>query len=266
MLSITCTIAPDNYPDRSRWTPMARVEIHREDLELDEPMLVEGLPGVGLVGKIATDHLIERLEMTYYGSLHCHGLPEVAVYEQGDSTVRPPVRLYADEPRNLLVLSSDVPVSPSNAEKFATCVTDWHVENDVLPVFLSGLPMDYEDEPILTGIATGSAGRLLDEIDVAPPTGDGAVTGPTGAMLYETERRAIDGIGFIVQADPNFPDPEAARVVLADAVGPLTDVDVDTEMLLERAEEVAQAKSQLAQQMQQGSDESTSARPLGMYQ
>ncbi|MEF8882717.1 MAG: PAC2 family protein, partial [Halapricum sp.] len=50
---------------------MAHVNVHREDLDFDEPVLVEGLPGLGLVGKIAADHLVDTFEMDHYASIHC---------------------------------------------------------------------------------------------------------------------------------------------------------------------------------------------------
>ena len=102
-------------------------------------MLVEGLPGAGLVGKIAADHLVAELDTTYYAALYCDGLSPVATYRGEDSTLRPPVRLYAAESEGLLVLQSDVPVSPSSAPEFATCLTDWLTEEGILPIYLSGL-------------------------------------------------------------------------------------------------------------------------------
>lgn len=242
---------------------MADVQIHRDDVTLDEPILVEGLPGVGLVGKIAADHLVNTHDMVHLGSLHCDGLPEVAVYQADETDILPPVRLYADPEADLVVLTSDVPVSPNSAEEFASCVTGWVEANDVTPVYLSGLPTEKDDVPELTGVATGSAAGLLEEIDVDPPSDNGAITGPTGALVYEAQRRDIDALGLVVESDAKFPDPEAARVLLVHGIGPLAGIEVDTESLVDQAEEVSQAKNQLAQQLDQESDESTSARPLG---
>jgi uncharacterized protein len=245
---------------------MAHVQIHRDDLDLEAPTLVEGLPGIGLVGKIATDHLITEYDMVHYGSLHCEGLPEFAVYQSGERGVTAPVRLYADPERDLLALTSDAPVSPSGAEDFASCLTGWLEANDVQPVFLSGLPSEKDGVPGMRGVATGDAGAKLDELDIKPPNAHGAVTGPTGALLYETQRTEMDAIGLIVEADPQFPDPEAARVILLDGISALADIDVDTSRLVEKAEEIADAKNQLAKQMEQAADDSTSAGPIGMYQ
>ncbi|WP_302082320.1 proteasome assembly chaperone family protein [Salinibaculum rarum] len=244
---------------------MAHIE-EKQSMSLDDPALVEGLPGVGLVGKLAADHLVEQLEMEYYAACHCEGLPDVAVYEEGERGVRPPVRVYADEQRDLLVLQSDIPVSPTAAEEFAACVTGWMDDKNALPLYLSGLPEEKDGVPLLYGIATGGADALLAEHDIPVPSESGMVSGPTGALLAEAGEQGLDSVGLVVQADANFPDPEAARVFLNDGIGPLAGIDVATDRLVEQADKVAAARERLAKQMQEAEEESTRAQPLGMYQ
>ncbi|WP_254543380.1 proteasome assembly chaperone family protein [Halomarina pelagica] len=245
---------------------MAHIAVKTE-LSLSSPTLVEGLPGVGLVGKIAADYLVDSLDMTYHAAVHCDGIPRVAVYRGESSAVRPPVRLYADEARDLLVLQSDVPVSPRSASEFASCVTSWLAEHDVTPLYLSGLPTEKGDSPPeLYGIATGDGDRLLDDAGVVPPAETGFVSGPTGALLYEADRRELTSVGLIAEADAQFPDPEAARAILEHGVKPLTGVEVDVEALVEQAEDIREARERLAQRMRQAEEESTQAQPMRMYQ
>ncbi|MFT4946045.1 MAG: hypothetical protein ACI8TL_000276 [Natronomonas sp.] len=245
---------------------MAHIREHT-DLDLDAPVLVEGLPGVGIVGKIATDHLVETFEMEHYASCHCDGLPRTAVYEEGDRTIRPPVRIYADEKRDLLALQSDVPVSPESAPEFASCVTAWLADNDVLPIYLSGLPQEKSDPPEMYGVGIGAAQDRLSEHDIEAPSESGMISGPTGALVAEANEQELDAIGLVVQANPQFPDPEAARVVLVDGIEPLLSLDIDTDKLVDQAEEIAEARERLAQRMQEANQqESSQAKPLGMYQ
>ena len=244
---------------------MAHIDILHE-MDLESPTLVEGLPGVGLVGKIATDHLVDSFGMDYYGACYCEGIPEVAVYEKGERALRPPVRLYANEEHDLLALQSDVPVSPEVAPEFATCLVGWFDEHDVTPICLSGLPQEKDDVPKLYGIGTGAGVDRLDEHGIDSPEENGLISGPTGAVLAELDRYDLDGIGLVVQASAQFPDPESARTLLVKGIEPLADIDVDTDPLIDRAEEIAAARERLAKQMQQASDESTKAQPLGMYQ
>lgn len=246
---------------------MAHVQVHDESVTLDSPVLVEGLPGVGLVGKIAADHLVDALEMTHYASCHCEGLPDAAVYHEDSRGVFPPVRIYADEQRDLLVLQSDVPVSPAEASEFATCLTGWLDEQDAFPLYLSGLPADKKGGvPAMHGIATGDAADVLAEHDIAMPSQSGMIRGPTGALVYQAEKNDLDGVALVVQSNKQFPDPEAARVLLVDAIEPIAGVDIETQKLVDQAEEIAQAREQLAQRMGEADDDSSQAQPLGMYQ
>jgi uncharacterized protein len=245
---------------------MAQVTVENDALDLQDPMLIEGLPGAGLVGKIAADHVIEDLAMEYYGSVHCDGLPPVAVYRGEDSKLRPPVRLYASEATDLIVLQSDIPVSPSSAKGFSTCLADWLADESILPIFLSGLAGRAEGAPDIYGVYTEGGEALLDEAGIVPPADSGVVSGPTGALMYHAERRAIDSVGLIVDCDERFPDPESARALIDAGIAPLTGIDVDTEALIDQAEEIREARERLAQRMNDADDESTEARPLRMFQ
>jgi len=236
------------------------------EFDLDSPTLVEGLPGAGLVGKIAADYLIEQLEMDHVADVRCDGLPRVAVYRGDDPATRAPVRLHADETRDLLVLASDVPVSPSAAPEFADCVSGWLADHDVFPVYLSGLTEEKDGVPEVYGISTGDAADRLAAANVSAPPDGGVVSGPTGALLARTDELGLPSICLIAQTEGQFPDPEAARAILDGSIGPLADEEFDTETLIERAEEVRAARERLAQQLQNADDESSKAQPIRGFQ
>jgi len=247
---------------------MSRIEVLREDVSLDAPTLIEGLPGVGLVGKLATDHLSETLEMCHYANVHCDGLPPVATYGDGDHDLSTPVRLYADPERDLLALRSDVPVSPSAAIEFGDCLENWYDEDGVTPIYLSGIGREREEgtAPDLFGVGTGAGSDRLAAVDIAPPPESGLVSGPTGALLSRAVRTGTAATCLIVEASPQFPDPEASAHLLEDGVAPLTGVEVPVADLREHATEIRQAKHRLAERMQEADETSSQARPLGMYQ
>jgi uncharacterized protein len=244
---------------------MARVR-ERRPLDLDEPTLVEGLPGVGLVGKIAADHLVEELDMEYVAGIRCDGLPSVAVYRGESPRLFPPVRVYADESEDLLVLQSDIPVSPSTATEFAGCVTAWLESHAVTPFCISGLPENREGSPEVYGVATAGGEQLLAEAGITPPPQGGLVSGPTGALLAEADVRSLDAVGLVVQADDAFPDPAAARAVLEHGVVPLTGLEVDTSVLVEHAEEIRAARENLARRVAEAEDGSSRAEPIRGFQ
>jgi uncharacterized protein len=248
---------------------MAQINV-REDVSFDAPTLVEGLPGVGLVGKIATDHVVAELDMTLFASVDCDGIPQIAVYGEDDRDLRAPVRLYASEEHDLVALQSDVPISRTAASDFADCVTRWLADNDALPIYLSGLPQEDgepSDVPELFGVATGSTGSRLDDLDLDKPPESGVVGGPTGALLNRANERSLDAIGLVVESNPQFPDPAAARQLVLNGINPLADLDVGTDALVDQAEKIRDKREKLAQRMQQAEEaESSQAQPLRMFQ
>ena len=246
---------------------MARISVVDDDISLAEPTLVEGFPGVGLVGKIATDHLIETHEMTHYANVHCEGLPRVAVYHENDPTLRTPVRLYADEERDLIALRSDVPVSPGAATTVAGCLDGWFAETTVFPIFLSGLGREKgEAPPAIYGIAAGGGAAALERADVEEPTEPGIVSGPTGAMLAEALEQGRDAVGLVVESDPQFPDPEAARILIRNGIDPIAGTETPTDGLVDQATEIRDAKQAFAKRMQEATEDSSQAEPLKMFQ
>ncbi|GAB6878117.1 proteasome assembly chaperone family protein [Halorubrum gandharaense] len=245
------------------------VEIRtRDDVELEAPVLVEGLPGVGLAGKIAADHLIEELEMVEYGEIVNEGLPPVTVFEDDDRGVKSPIRLFAAPDANLLVLQSAVPIEAMEATPLVETFTEWIADHGVTPVYLAGVAEEREPGvvPDVYGIATGDAGARLDEAEIPPPHLTGMIQGPGGAFLNEAKEREIDAVGLLVESDPRFPDPQGARQLIDEGIAPLAGVDVDTSRLDEEAEEIVDQREELMAQLQRAAEEGQQVSTRGMFQ
>lgn len=245
---------------------MTRIDIVDEELSLDRPVLIEGFPGVGLVGKMAVDHIIDELEMDHYANVYCNSIPPVATYRKDERQLVTPVRLYVDAERNLLALQSDVPIGPEAATEFGDCVDDWFVTEEVVPVYISGLPRKVDEERQLYGVGSGAGLEHLADAGIDRPAEMGLVSGPTGALLSHAIEGGTTAVGLIVETNPQLPDPEASQIIIEDGIKPIADITVSTEDLSNRADEIEAAREQLIQRMQQATDDSSRAQPLRMYQ
>ena len=68
--------------------PMKDVDIRTMGRpKLRSPILIEGLPGVGNVGKLAADHLISELKAKKFAEIHSKYFPP-QVLVQPDGTIR----------------------------------------------------------------------------------------------------------------------------------------------------------------------------------
>ena len=58
--------------------------IYSEEPVLDNPILVEGLPGVGNVGKLAAEHLLDQIDAVKFADIYSvHFPPQVVVDDEG---------------------------------------------------------------------------------------------------------------------------------------------------------------------------------------
>lgn len=221
------------------------------ELEADEPTLIEGLPGLGIVASIAVDQIRSDLGLEPVGHLRSEGFPPVASFEDG--LVEETIRVYGTDDPPILTLHSSVPVPEDAAGPLADCVLQ-----DLSPafgqaIFLVGAPaQDQAQMGEVSGVAT-----TVDERDRLEAAGielageAGAIGGPTGALLHKCYRSNVPAIALIVRCRPKIPDPGAARSVIENGLEPLVDFDLDTSDLEERDEEIQDRMHQVAEQVQQ---------------
>jgi uncharacterized protein len=238
------------------------------ELDLDEPTLIEGLPGHGLVASIAVDHVTKQLGLDFHGRITSDAFPAVVTYDEGK--VRDPVRVYGGADPDVFTLQSDLALPDEAFRPLAKCVMADLSERFDRAIFLAGAPAQSEDDVgNVRGVATtdGMRDRLRDA-DVELADEPGVVGGVTGALVSECYQGGVPAAVLIVESHPYLPDPTAARAVIEDALEPLVHFDIDTTELAEQADEIESRMQQVAQQyrrMQKKQDDE-SAQDTRMFQ
>lgn len=236
------------------------------ELRAESPTLIEGLPGLGMVASIAVDQIKKQLELDQHGTIVSDDFPPVAAFNEG--RVRDAVRVYAGEDPAVMTLQSDVPIPPTAVESLSQCVLTDVAGEFERAVFLAGAPAESEDEiGEIVGVATTDQleGELTDA-GITLADGSGVIGGVTGALLTDCYHHDVSAAVLIVRSHPYIPDPGAARAVIENALEPLVDFDIDTQELLEQAEEIQQQKQQIAEQLQQYQQQQEQEPRVGMYQ
>lgn len=231
---------------------MSDATFHRQtDLEPSEPTLIEGLPGTGLVASIAVDQITNQLSLDRHGTIRSPSFPPVASFTDG--RVQDTVRVYAGADPDVMTLQSDVPIPEAAFDSLCECVLGDLAEKFGRVVFLAGAPAQ-TDEQRGDVYGVGTTDPLREEladagIELAEESG--AVGGVTGALVTECFHADVPAVLLLVRTSPRLPDPGAAQSVIEDALEPLVAFDIETDELLDQAEEIQQQKQQLAQQLQQ---------------
>ena len=237
-----------------------------KDIDISGFYLIEGMPGIGLVAKISSDYIVDKLTMDKYAEVYSDDIPSVAIFNQKDSQLKSSVRIFVDEENQILVLKSDTPIS-GDSNEFITSLVEWMKRNDLKPIFQAGLPFEVEpnEENYLFNVKNGSIDGSSN-LKLPEPPIDGGIVGPTGSLLEKTLEMNLDSLGLVVESDPDFPDPEASRVIIEKGIKPVTGIDIDTSELESKGKEIKQKKKELIDKIQEIWDEkATEAYPREMY-
>ena len=238
-----------------------------EEKRPDEPTLIEGLPGHGLVASIAVDQVTKQLGLSHHASIQSSEFPPVVTFDDG--LVQDLVRVYAGEDPPVMTLQSDLALPPSAREPVSKCVFSEVATEYQRAIFIAGAPAESEDQlGSVRGVATTEPLREeLRAVGVPIAEEHGVVGGITGALVRECYQLEIPATLLIVRAHPHLPDPGAAKAVIETALEPIVEFDIDTTELEEHAEEIRDQMNQIAQQYKQAAEEQgPEPQPTGMFQ
>ena len=219
-----------------------------EKPDMKDPILIEGLPGVGNVGKLAAEHLIDQLHAVKFADLYSkHFPPQVLV---GDDGV---VKLVNNEfhyikasdkdGRDLIILVGDYQgMTPEGQYELANKILDVAKEFNVTMIFTlggygMGKPVEY---PRVLGATTNK--ELVKEMKkygITFPKGEpgSGIVGASGLLLGLGKLIGIASVCLMGETSGYFADPKAAQAVL-EVLIKILKVNVDFKQLEMKAKEI----------------------------
>ncbi|MFB6080439.1 MAG: proteasome assembly chaperone family protein [Haloferacaceae archaeon] len=228
------------------------------DPSLDDPVLVEGLPGVGHVGKLAAEHLLEEFDGELVRRVYADDFPPQVVVED-DVAQLVHAAFYAVDAggQDLLVLTGDHQAGSAAGhyrltDAFLDVAAAFGVERAYA---LGGVPTgELVEEYNVVGAVTDRA--LVDDLEAAgvefrDDEPAGGIVGVSGLILGLGARRDLAAACLMGETSGYLVDPRSARAVL-EALQRLLGFEVDFSSLEDRAEEMEEVVGKL-QEMQEGS-------------
>ncbi|WNY28030.1 hypothetical protein MmiEs2_02100 [Methanimicrococcus stummii] len=221
--------------------------IDQNVLELNNPVMIVGLPGVGHVGKLVADHLTEALDAQKVAEVYSeHFPPQVMVKE--DSTVElVGNRLYLarTEKTDLLILAGDSQSNdPAGHYKLCEIYLDFASQFKVKRIFtLGGYPTGVmTDENYVIGAVNNA--DLIEElkekgIQFNPSEPPGGIVGASGLILSFAKFRNIDAACLMGTTTGYIADPKSSKVLLGKLCG-ILDIEVNMDALDEKIKDMDQ--------------------------
>ena len=229
-----------------------------EEIELDNPIFIEALPGLGHVGKLAADHMIDELNATKFAEIYSPSFPpQVLIKEDGiiDNMLN---ELYylkdvGEDNLDLIILVGNTQaLSPEGQYLVCQDILEFVKGYGISSIVTMGgmaIPQPVEN-PNVYGAATNEANvELLKEAEIGIRSNDGGIVGASGLFLGLGVRQGIEVICLMGETPGYFIDAESAEAILK-KLSLLLNFEINTDKLDERAEETRKMIAK-AQQMEQ---------------
>ncbi|MBU0614956.1 MAG: PAC2 family protein [Nanoarchaeota archaeon] len=217
------------------------------------PILIEGFPGFGLVGTIATEFLIEHLGTEMIGKIMFDDLPPIVAIH--DNKVVEPLGIFYNKKFNVVILHA---VSASNG-------FEWDLADMIIDL---AKELQAKEVVSLEGVGSSEAqaeskafyysNHNIDpsKINVGPLK-EGIIMGVTGALMLRSEKNPLTC--FFADTHSSMPDSKAAAKII-EVLDKYLGLNVDYKPLLEQAQKFEAKLKDILSKSQVATDESEKKR------
>ena len=218
-------------------------------IELNNPVLIEGLPGLGIVGKIATRYLIRQLKARKLAELYSPHFPYyVHVNKKGDiRLLRGDFYFWKNplEETDLILLIGDSQAQTIEGQyEVADCILDFAEKTGSKKIItLGGYRKEVEETPKVVAVSGNQ--KLLNgalQAGAVPSSAGTPIVGTAGLILGLAKFRNIDALCLLAETRGYLPDPRAAKSILF-VLQKLLKVEVDLSGLeneIKKSEEIVE--------------------------
>lgn len=235
------------------------IEVIEQVSDLVNPILIEGLPGIGFVGKLAAEHLVEELKAKKIAVLYSYHFPHQVMINK-DGTIRMLTNefyLYKDPKKknDLIILVGDVQPVSSRAQ--------FEVMNIILEYFsslggktvitLGGYGVGkLIDKPRVFGAVTHKEDvEFYKKFGVSFGEVEGSIIGAAGLLLGLGKLKGFKGVCLMGETHGSYIDHKSAQRVI-EILSEITGIKVNVSKLTEKAKESEGIIKKLEEELARG--------------
>ncbi|AIF68496.1 3-isopropylmalate dehydratase [Palaeococcus pacificus DY20341] len=215
--------------------------------KIDNPLFIEGYPGIGLVGHIAANFLAKELDMKMIGYIESPFIPPLTLVLEGKPN--PPLRFYGKD--NIILAIADIYTPPTLVNEIAREIVGYLKETGAQKVIsLGGMGIGVFKEDMNVWGVGGSEeeNKELEELGVKI-LNYGSITGMSGKLLWEASKEGLKSYVLLGETFGDRPDPRAAANVI-EIIKKLIPIEVSTEPLLKEAQMIEEQLRRMHEQME----------------
>ena len=198
---------------------VCKVQVYEKPV-LNDPVLIEGLPGIGFVANITALHLIQEFNAKLFAEIQSSAFQDLAMSTGNGGTYFPTNQLYyhkgKDGERDLIILYGNTQAL-TTVGQYELCgkILDISEELGCKYVLTAGglKKEDKVEKPEL--YCTASDRETLQEaLDLGAKIMKGHIFGVAGLLVGLCKLRHMKGLCFLAETSGLYPDTVATREVL----------------------------------------------------
>lgn len=204
-----------------------KIKLIGEMPKLKDPVFIEGLPGVGNVGRISVGYLLEELKAIKFAELFSsHFMPFVLIHQSSAVHVLKNEFYYwkAKSPKErdaIFLIGDSQSVDPIGHYEIAEAILDFIEKLGVKDIVTTaGLSVEsVQKEPTVIGaVSDPEVIKKYSKFDIDFNAGSkvGTIIGASGLLLGLGRYRGMQGLCLLGQTAgmPEIPDPKTAEAIL----------------------------------------------------
>lgn len=227
---------------------MDKIEIHYDEKpDLDNPIFIEGLPGIGNVGKLAAEHLIDQLKGKKFADIISkHFPPQVVIEDNGVVRLVDNQLYYAKRDganQDLIILTGDYQgLTPEGQYELSDFILGVLKELNVKRIFtLGGYGIGRMiKKPRVLGAATEeSLVKEMKKLGVVFSRNEpgAGIVGASGLLLGMAKYYGMKSVCLMGETSGYFVDPKSAQAVL-EVLAKILGVTVNYDELEAKAKQI----------------------------
>ncbi|MFH1106337.1 MAG: PAC2 family protein [Candidatus Micrarchaeota archaeon] len=196
-------------------------------VRLKNPVIIEGFPGVGMIGTISSSFLADKLKMKLVGYIQSSHFPPIAAIH--DFVPMSPARIYASEEHNLIILFSEFMIPAEVVYALSQRIIKYAKDKNASEIYsLAGIASQTPDSKVYGICSTKKMADKLRKFDIELVR-EGATQGVSGILIAECASEGIPAANLLVQVDLPMAPQRAA--MLLNKVKAVVGLDVDVKQL-----------------------------------
>ncbi len=195
-----------------------------EKISLRNPIMIEGLPGIGNVGKVAADFIIDSLKAKKFMEIYSYNFPHAVFVNEKNMVELPIIELYYKKLKNqdIVILAGDVqPIDEVSCYEFCEKVLDIFQEfkgSEIITIGGIGLQQIPKEPKVY---CTANTRKIIDKYKSRNLSNNiygvvGPIIGVSGLLVGLAQLRNVPAMALLAETfgHPSYLGIRGAREVL----------------------------------------------------